>query len=83
MHHARLKKFSVSFTSRVLRMNRICVGEENMTHTNGIESEEKIGRNDDNDDPSATEGINGLRRKDMFPTQTPTDKYLRKISYPN
>jgi hypothetical protein len=49
--------------------NLIRVGEKSIEHTNWAQSEEKIGRYADNDDPSAAEGINGLRTKDMIPTQ--------------
>jgi len=45
------------------------MGEKSIEHTNWAQSEEKIGRYADNDDPSAAEGINGLRTKDMIPTQ--------------
>jgi hypothetical protein len=45
------------------------MGEKCIEHTNWAQSEEKIGRYADNDDSSAAEGINGLRTKDMVPTQ--------------
>jgi len=59
-----------------------------MEHTNGAESQEKIGRNADNDNPSVAEGINGLRTKDMILIQTQihtniTSKSSTTISYPN
>jgi hypothetical protein len=70
MHHARL---NISLASIVLWTDPICVNGKFMEHTNGIESEENIGRNADNNDPSDDEGINGLRTKEMFLRRTTRD----------
>jgi hypothetical protein len=85
--HASCSTKHCSFLSRAECFERILYlcRRKCIEHTNGTDSEENIGRNDVNDDPSADEGINGLRRKEMVLTRT-NDRHIKKhvlISYPS